>query len=45
MTASGVANLKSEVIIKISDNNNPEIEMRDGISIISFRLRFDGGRR
>ena len=45
LTASGAANLKSEGIIKISNNYNPEIEMHDGISIISFKLRFDGGRR
>jgi hypothetical protein len=44
-TAIGAANLKSEVIIEISDPNNPKIDMHDGISIISLKLRFDGGRR
>ena len=45
LTAVGAANLKSEVIIEISDPYNPKIDMHDGISIISSKLRFDGGRR
>ena len=45
LTAVGAANLKSEVIIEISDPYNPKIDMHDGISIISLKLRCDGGRQ
>ena len=42
-TADGAENLKSEVIIEISDLKNPRIDTRDNIYDVIFENRSDGG--
>ena len=44
-TAGGSANIKSEVIIEISDPKNPRIDTHDDIYDVVFEYRYDGGRR
>ena len=44
-TAVWATDLKSKVIIEISDPENPKIDIHDDISIIFFEFRRDGGRR
>ena len=38
-TAGGAANLKSEVIIEISDPKNPRIDTHDDIYVVIFEYR------
>lgn len=44
-TVIGAANIKSEVIIEISDSNNPKNDMHYSIYITSLKFRCDGGQR
>ena len=43
-SAGGVANVKYNRIIEISDQNNPKIDTHNDISIIILEFCCDGGR-